>query len=286
MACFITVFLWGTTFISTKLLLEDFSPVEILFLRFLIGLTALWLAMPSKVPITSTWREELVFAAAGMCGICLYYLLENIALIYTMASNVGIIISVAPFFTGLLSSLCLRDERPGTSFYVGVIISFTGVFIVSLNGTRLELNPFGDLLALGAAAIWAIYSILVKKIGSYGGNVIAATRKIFAYGLAFMLPVLCFAGVSLNVSRMTSWVNIFNILFLGLGASALCFVTWSHSVKILGAVRTSAYIYMVPVITIVTAYFVLDENITPLALCGISLTLVGLIISENKTKIE
>ena len=93
-----TIVLWGTTFISTKILLTDLQPVEILFCRFVMGLAALFLAAPRRLKgVTRT--QELTFAAAGLCGICLYYLLENIALTYTLASNVSIIVAAAPIFT-------------------------------------------------------------------------------------------------------------------------------------------------------------------------------------------
>ena len=109
LAALLTVVIWGTTFISTKVLLRDFEPVEILFIRFVMGFAALELVNPRRLRGT-TARQEGLFAAAGLCGVCLYYLLENIALTYTMASNVGVIISVAPFFTALLSRLFLRQE--------------------------------------------------------------------------------------------------------------------------------------------------------------------------------
>ena len=75
---------------------------------------------------------------------------------------------------------------------------------------------------------------------------------------------------------------LFNILFLGLGASALCFVTWNFAVKTLGAVKTSVYIYAVPVITVVTSVIILHEKITVLAAAGTVLTLAGLFLSESK----
>lgn len=96
LAALVTILIWGTTFISTKVLLQDFQPIEILFFRFVLGLIALFLVYPHPLKGTSL-RQELTFAAAGLSGVCLYYLLENIALTYTMASNVGVIISVAPF---------------------------------------------------------------------------------------------------------------------------------------------------------------------------------------------
>ncbi len=88
----ITIIIWGTTFISTKLLLSDFTPIEILFIRFVLGLIALLIISPKLFKFKSL-KEELTFAGAGLSGICLYYLIENIALTHTMASNVGVIIS-------------------------------------------------------------------------------------------------------------------------------------------------------------------------------------------------
>lgn len=104
LAALLTILIWGTTFISTKVLLTDFQPVEILFFRFVMGFLALLIVYPRRMKGT-TVKQEFTFAAAGLCGICLYYLLENIALTYTLASNVGVIISVAPFFTAILSFL-------------------------------------------------------------------------------------------------------------------------------------------------------------------------------------
>ncbi len=96
MTALFTIIVWGTTFISTKVLLQDFEPVEILFFRFLIGLFALFIFYPHRLRNTSK-KQEITFALAGLTGVCMYYLLENIALTYTLASNVGIIISIAPF---------------------------------------------------------------------------------------------------------------------------------------------------------------------------------------------
>ncbi|PWJ49600.1 DMT family transporter [Faecalicatena contorta] len=280
---FITIFIWGTTFISTKILLEAFSPIELLFLRFTIGFVVLLVVYPHRLKVKEK-KQELYFASAGLCGVTLYYLLENIALTYTFASNVGVIISVAPFFTAIFAHLFLEGEKLRAQFFIGFGVAVIGIFLISFNGSsNLQLNSLGDILAVLAAVVWAAYSILTKKISSFHYNTIQSTRRIFFYGLVFMIPVLFTAGFKPNINQIIQPVNLFNILFLGLGASALCFVTWNLAVKILGAVKTSVYIYMVPVITVVTSVIVISEIITGIAVFGILLTLAGLFISELKT---
>lgn len=280
----LTILIWGTTFISTKILLTEFQPVEILFFRFLLGFAALFVICPRRLKTTG-WKQELTFVAAGLCGICLYYLLENIALTFTLASNVGVIISVAPFFTAILAHLFMKsEEKLRGRFFVGFAVAIVGIVLISLNGSRLELNPAGDLLAVAAALVWACYSILSRKISSFGYPVVLSTRRTFFYGILFMIPALFFFDFQLDLSRFADRTNLLNILYLGLGASALCFVTWNFAVKELGAVKTSVYIYMVPVITVVTSMLILHEPLTTLAGLGTILTLAGLFLSEWKGK--
>ncbi len=283
-AAAVTIFIWGITFISTKLLLADFLPVEILFFRFVMGYMALWLVFPRPLKGT-TKKQEIVFAFAGLSGICLYYLLENIALVYTLASNVGVIISVSPFFTALMVFLFIPgEEKPGRNFFAGFVVAIVGICFISLPNSPLRLNPLGDFLAFAATLAWAFYSVFTRKISAFGYHTIQTTRRVFAYGLLFMLPFLLLSDARLGLERFQNPLNLFNIIFLGLGASALCFVTWNYAVKVLGAVKSSVYIYMVPVITVLTAVIVLGESLSLLACVGIALTLVGLFISEKKHK--
>lgn len=278
----VTILIWGTTFISTKVLLNNFSPIEILFFRFIIGYLALWLVCPHKLK-SNNKKEELYFASAGLCGITLYYLCENVALTYTLASNVGVIISIAPFFTALFNFIFLKGEKPQLRFFVGFIIAMVGIYLISFSSdTTLQLNPLGDILAVIAAIIWAAYSTITKKVSTFGYNTLQTTRRSFFYGLIFMIPILFIMDFKLDLGRFMHMKNYLNILYLGLGASAMCFVTWNCAVKILGSVKTSVYIYMVPVITTITSVIILHEQITWIAACGIILTLIGLFVSESK----
>ena len=167
LAALLTILIWGTTFISTKILLADFHPVEILFFRFIIGYLILLTVYPHNIKRLS-WKQETTFAAAGFCGVCLYYLLENVGLADTMASNVGVIISIAPFITAILAHLFIKsEEKLQINFFIGFIVAIAGIILINFNGLQLKLNPVGDILAFAAAFVWAFYSILTKKIGSF-----------------------------------------------------------------------------------------------------------------------
>lgn len=280
-AAIASIVVWGTTFISTKVLLRDLTPIEILFLRFVAGFIALCLLHPKPMRGTN-WRQELTYAAAGASGVTFYFLLENVSLTYTMASNVSLIISTAPFFTAILTRLVSKEEGKLTpSFFVGFGVAMAGICLISFNSSRLSINPLGDLLALLAALMWAVYSVVTRHISTYGHSTVQTTRRIFLYGLIFMIPALFFMDFSPDGAQVFQPVNLGNLLFLGLGASALCFVAWNFAVEVLGTVRTVAYIYMTPVITVIASALILKEPVTWLSVLGVLLTLAGLFLSER-----
>lgn len=277
-----TCFVWGSTFISTKLLLKTFTPIEILFIRFVIGYLTLWLVYPHKLRFTS-WKEERHYIFAGLCGISLYYLFENIALTFTLASNVGIVVAVAPFFTAVNGCIFLKEKRPGALFYMGFVLAMTGIFLLSFApGQSVEVSPKGDLLAVLAALIWSFYSITTKKISEFGYHVIQTTRRCFFYGLLGMIPVLFFMDFQVSLADFMDKTVIFQFIFLSFIASAFCFVTWNFAVKRLGPTKTSVYIYGSPVVTTICSAVVLHEHITKRAIFGIVCVLVGLVLSEQK----
>lgn len=280
---FATIFIWGTTYISTKMLLIDFSPTEILFFRFILAYLALLLAKRGRISYKSL-KEEFLFACAGLCGVVLYFILQNTALVYTLASNAGVLVSVAPFFTAILSYFFLKGESLRKTFFIGFGFSIIGIILISFNGNFiLDLNPLGDILAISCAIAWAAYSVLMKKISILNYDVILCTRKIFFYGILILLPLLPLFDFHFTLQRFFFLPNLFHMLFLGLGASALCFVTWNYALGVLGAVRTSVYIYFNPVITVVTSAIILQEPITPVAMAGVALILSGLYLSERQT---
>ena len=271
-AASVTCLIWGTTFVSTKVLLQDFGPVDLLFSRFLLGYFTLWLMRPKKLKTEK--GQEIFFVGAGLCGVCLYYLFENIALTYTQASNVSVIVSTAPLFVTIMAHFFLKEEKLQKYFFLGFACAIAGIMLISFGG--------GESISVAGSFVWGAYSILIKKISGFGYNVIQTTRRVFFYGLIFMIPILIGSGAKFHSSAYTKPLNLANLLYLGIGACAVCFVTWNYAVKILGAIKCSAYIYAIPVITIIMSIVILHEKVTPVMLAGTVLTVLGLVISEKK----
>lgn len=171
------------------------------------------------------------------------------------------------------------------TYLIGCVIALIGISIISFSGTTIHLNPIGDILSVGAAMVWSFYAVLSKKMGAFGYSVIQTTRRTFFYGILFMIPALYFFDFKWDLYRFSTPAYIFNIFYLGLGVSAICFVTWDLAVRILGAIKTSVYIYLAPVVTAAASVIVLHEKITFLSGLGIVLVLGGLLLSEQKKKL-
>ena len=275
---------WGTTYVSTKVLLTAFHPVEILLYRFVLAWAVLFLCAPRPL-LPRSVKGELPYLLAGLTGLTLYSTLENYALQFSLASTVGLIISASPMFTALLVWLCRKAGRPGPAFFTGFALAMAGIALISLaEGDSFDLNPVGILLALGASVSWGGYGVCIAMAPADGLSDIQVTRKVFFWGLLLTLPVAWAGGVSFSLARLAQPVLLGNVLYLGVGASALCFLAWNKSTVLIGPVATNVYLYLQPVVTVAASLLVLSEPITPLTLAAVALILCGLALSQYRGK--
>lgn len=277
----ITVIIWGTTFVSTKVLIGyGLSPVEIMLYRFLLAYICIWLVCPRTL-IANNLKDELLFVGTGLCAGSLYFVLENTALKITLASNVSLIICTAPIFTAFLTHFIYKKDLLKSSLLFGSLIALIGVGFVVFNGSFiLQISPLGDILTILAALSWAFYGVILRNLNSKYSTLFI-TRKVFFYGIVTLIPFLVFIPDVFHVSLLTDPVIIANLVFLGLVASLLCYIMWNSAVKELGVVQTSNYIYFVPLVTLLTSAIVIDEQITPVALAGSVFIILGVYIAEK-----
>lgn len=230
------------------------------------------------------WKDELMMIILGITGGSMYFLLENTALVYTQASNVAIIIAATPLLTTLAIHLISRQEQVSSRLYRYSLLSLAGVALVVFNGEFiLKLNPLGDILTLGATVMWVIYSIVILRMeGKY--HTLMITRKIFFYGVLTLLPYFAIDPFEIDFAIFTRPTVIGNLLYLGVIASLLCYWSWNVVIEKLGAVRATNYLYINPIIAMITSWLILNERITALALAGTVLILAGVYLAERKHK--
>lgn len=271
----VIVGIWGLTFISTKLLIgQGMTPQEIFFLRFLVAYVGIWFLSRHKL-WADTWQDELWLLLGGVTGGSFYFLTENTALEYTLATNVSFLVCTTPLMTTLLSLAIYKKEKATRALIGGSLTALVGVALVVCNGHFvLRLSPVGDLLSLLASFSWAFYSLIMRRMADRY-DVTFITRKIFFYGLLTILPVFVVRPWQFDVSRLSDVSVLGHLVFLGVLASLVCFAVWNVVLKRLGTVRASNYIYLNPVFTLIGSAFVLGERLTPMAWAGVVLILGG-----------
>ena len=286
---FVTVAIWGSTFVFTKmLLLNGLSPAQIFTLRFIVAYVLLFAfelatRRHSFRLFSKSWRDELVMLLLGITGGSIYFLTETAAMLYTTATNTSLIVCSCPLFAMLLVALAYRQsERFTRTQVVGSLLACAGMAVVVLNGRFvLHLSPIGDMLAFGACLCWAVYSLLMKSV-TERYSTFFITRKVFFYGLLTILPYyLMFPGFP-SLEVVMSPDVLWNLLFLSVVASMVCFLVWNWVIRQLGAVVATNWVYFNPITTILFAWWLLHEHITVWFLLGSLLIIVGMILSGRK----
>lgn len=271
---------WGVSFISTKVLLDNgLHPIEIYIYRFALAYIALLLCCHDRI-FCNSWNHELSFMLCGLFGGSIYFISENVALEYTLVSNVSLITALSPLLTVLLIGFVYRSDRPGKETILGSVLAFLGVGLVIFNSSfSLTINPLGDLLSLLAAISWAVYSIILKKLNPLY-SALFITRKTFFYGVLTAIPFLLIEPEITSPKVLLQPVLIGNLLFLSLFCSLFAYLMWAVIIGKIGAVKASNYMYFQPVVTLIFSFLILNEKISVIGYTGCGLILLGIWLSD------
>lgn len=279
-----TILVWGSCFVLTKEMLTTYTAIQIIPLRMALAYVTLWVLRPKTLKLPR--KDELMFILIGVTGGSLYFFLQNTALSYTYAANVSILVALAPILTVILAQLFSRSgERLGKYVYIGAVIAIVGVVLVVLNGQlTFHLNPLGDFIALGAAFMWALYSILIKKYTEQYDNFLV-TRRVMLWAFLTSVPLMLVTDGMPDLRPLFTTPRILlSWLFLGVFGNAVCFAIWNVAFKRLGVVITNNYLYASPFVTLAAGYLILHEEITLMSIIGAVLITAGVIVALKKPR--
>lgn len=279
----IAICVWGSTFIFSKIMLRDFTPLQIMTMRFVVAYIVLWCLYP-KVEKT-TFKDNLGIFVLSLFGNTIYFLFENNALQYTLAANVSIIVASAPIWTAILAHFFSKGEKIRRNTIYGSVLAFAGVALVVFNGTIvLKFNPLGDILSLGAALSWAVYSILVVKYVNRFSSFFLMRRATLCAMIA-SVPMLIISGqMDMPFECLLQKDTLFSIIFLGVLGSGVSYVLWNMATRILGVIKVNAYIYVNPFVTMITAGIFLGEPVTAMGIIGAVMIIGGVVLGVTERR--
>jgi drug/metabolite transporter (DMT)-like permease len=279
------VIVWGASFVATKIALQDTSPITIVWLRFLMGVIVLGMAVLYRKQFALPNKKEWAyFALLGFLGITFHQWLQSNALRTSEAGTSAWIVSTTPVFMALLGWLILK-EGPGWVKTSGILLAFVGVLIVISKGdiNSISIGQFGapgDILILISAVNWAVFSVLSRRgLKTYPASLMMF--YVMSFGWLFtsllFLPTKGFAEI--GSLTFNGWMGI---SFLGIFCSGLAYIAWYDALQALTTAQTGVFLYIEPIVTVVVAFFILGEAITPALLIGGAIILFGVwLVNKN-----
>jgi drug/metabolite transporter (DMT)-like permease len=276
-AIIIALLLWASAFAGIRAGLESYGPGQVALLRF--GTASLiflaWAAVTRMRPPDP--RDLPRVALAGFLGITVYHVALNFGEVTVTAGAASLIISASPIITALLSTLFI-GERLTSWGWVGIVVSFAGVALISLGeGGNLAFEP-GAALVFVAAIATSVYFIVSKRpLRRY------TALEFTSYAIwAGTVPMLVFAPGLITQIAEASPAATWAVIYLGVFPGAVAYVLWSHALSRMPATALSTFLYFQPVNAIFIAWLWLGEIPAPLALVGGLISLAGVAVVNTR----
>jgi drug/metabolite transporter (DMT)-like permease len=271
--------IWGGMYVVSKVVLDVIPPFTLVSLRLLLGILTLTLAMRGFPKIAR--REFLEVVGVGFVGYGVSLSLQFLGTKLSTAANGSLVTSATPAFV-LLFAWVLLQERITLRRVFALVLATLGVVAV-IDPRSAPLNPalfFGNMLLLGAAVTWALYSVLVRKM-TQSLDVFLFSQVAFLGGFPITIPA---AAWELNTTRVgeISLGVVGGVLFLGVISTALAMILWNSAFAILDASAASLTFFAQPVVGTFLGWLFLDEKITSLFLLGGILIGAGLVLSSTE----
>lgn len=276
--------IWSGNFIVAKGVTREIPPIALSFFRWLIA-SLIMLPIASRhlrrewPLIKRSWHFLFWIALAG---ISLFNTFVYIGAHYTSAINLALIgTTSSPIMSVFFARLFLK-ERVGWLRLAGMVLCICGVLYLLCGGNWEQLLSLhfskGDLWVLLAAFCFAVYNTMVKKkpAGISSTNFLFT---IFCLGTLLILPAFVIEATS-NLPIAWNFRLVFAVLYLGLGASVICFLIWNAAIHKLGAGRTALFGNLIPVFSSIEAVILLHEQVSHAHLVSFILVGIGLLIAN------
>lgn len=278
LAAFVAYFIFGLSYLFSKMALDVTEPLILLGSRFTVTLIALNLLVAFRVmKLDLKGKPVLGPILLGILQPVLYFVLENYGLKYTTTAFTGMVSSVSPIFTVILGAVMLR-ERPNLRQWICIGVSIVGVLLVSIGSTGGKNTLPGCLCLLGAYFSGSFYSILVRKL-SKKFSAFELTYIMFTVGFVFFaaLAFINYRGetVSMLTHAFSQPTFITSVFYLGVAASVVAYMLVNYSLARLPVSRSTVFSAMSTLVSILAGVVVMGDPVGPSSIIAIILILTG-----------
>lgn len=286
---FVAIFYSGNILVGKAI--NDLPPVTIAFFRLLLAF-----AFVAPFAIRQAWHSRHVFLSMKgpfllmtLSGVTFFNTFIYGSLQFTTATNVAVLETVIPALTVVLGALLINERLPKIAI-MGTILSIASAIYVVLGSQlftmgTMQWNP-GDFIMAGAIVCWSVYSIMVKKYMSFF-KPFAALVVMTGVSVIVLLPVMLVEWAIIGVPSFSGgsehWLGL---VYLGLFPSLIALIFYNEAVGILGASRASVMLNLLPVFTMIGAFFWLGESITIHHIAGTAGVIFGVWLTTKKANIN
>ena len=271
------VTLWGASFVATKVALTDIDPFTVIWIRFGLGV----LVLGTTVVVRRSYafpgfRELSLLVLLGFIGITLHQWLQVTGLLTARASTTAWIIATSPVFIALLGRVFL-NESLSRGRVIGIALATFGVLLTTTDGelrllTHLSLGAPGNLLIMGSAMTWAVFSVL-SRYAVRDRDVTLSLFFVMGSGWALSTPFLLVSGVpSFDAITTEGWMAL---VFLGVFCSGIAYIFWYNALQAIPASQAGSLLFLEPPVTVLIAALILGEAVTIVSIASGLIILLG-----------
>jgi len=253
--------IWGGMYVVSKVVLEVIPAFTLITLRLILGAVSLLVVLALRGGIKPDLRSLSGAVGIGIIGYGASLGLQFIGTHLSTAVNASLVTSASPLFI-FFFGVVLLGEKPTLRRIGALVLAFLGVVAVIdprqvIIGTEVAL---GNLILLGAALTWGLYSVLVKRISIRIG-ILEFSVLAFLGGLVLSLPITFLNDDPGWIQSMTSglWLGV---LYLGVVSTGLAMYLWNYSLAVLDAGLVSLLFFAQPIVGTVLGALLLGEKLT------------------------
>ena len=273
-----TLVLWASAFVGIRHLGESVPPGALSLSRLLVMILALAVLMKGRLPRLPTRREWPLVLLGGASWFGVYNLTLNESERRIDAGTAALIVQIGPILVALLATFFL-GERLTKWLLIGMGVGFAGVVVIGRASSQGDNGDLvGVLLAVVAALTFAVGVLTQKRLLSAMG----VLDMTFWYAVVGAVVCLPWAGETVSVLSDATADTWWWILYLGVFPSAIAFSTWTYALSHADAGKFAQSTFLVPFITTLMAWLLLDEVPPAMAFLGGLLCIVGVFVARRK----